>query len=54
MVNRFKAFWKDEEGTTTMQYAMVIALVVIVAFMVSLSMDVNIKTVFSGNIPPAV
>ena len=30
-VNRVKAFWKDEEGATATEYAVMLALIIVIA-----------------------
>lgn len=45
MFEALKAYWKDEEGLTTVEYALLLALIVVVAITTWTTLGTNVNTV---------
>ncbi|MFO7945992.1 MAG: Flp family type IVb pilin [Armatimonadota bacterium] len=44
MFDALKAYWKDEEGLTTVEYALLLALIVVVAITAWTQLGANVNT----------
>ena len=54
LVNRVKAFWKDEEGATATEYAVMLALIIIVAIGAVSALGTKVSSTFAdieSNLP---
>ena len=54
LVNRIKAFWKDEEGATATEYAVMLALIIVIALGAVSALGTKVSATFAdieGNMP---
>ena len=49
MINKIKSIWKDEEGLTTVEYALLMALLVVAAIGVWTAFGQKIQTAVSSS-----
>ena len=47
LVNRVKAFWKDEEGATATEYAVMLALIIVIALGAISALGTKVSTTFA-------
>ncbi len=48
LVNRVKAFWKDEEGATATEYAVMLALIIVIALGAISALGTKVSTTFAN------
>ncbi len=47
LVNRVKAFWKDEEGATATEYAVMLALIIVIALGAISALGTKVSSTFA-------
>ena len=47
LINRVKAFWQDEEGATATEYAVMLALIIIVAIGAISALGTKVSSIFA-------
>ena len=48
MLQQLKALWQDEDGATMVEYALMVALIALVAIGVITTLGANLKAVFTS------
>ncbi len=54
LINRVKAFWKDEEGATATEYAVMLALIIVIAIGAISALGTKVSSTFAdveSNLP---
>ncbi len=54
LVNRVKAFWKDEEGATATEYAVMLALIIVICIGAISALGTKVSSTFAdieSNLP---
>ncbi len=47
LINRVKAFWKDEEGATATEYAVMLALIIVIALGAISALGTKVSSTFA-------
>ncbi len=47
LVNKVKAFWKDEEGATATEYAVMLALIIVIALGAISALGTKVSSTFA-------
>ncbi len=47
LINRVKAFWKDEEGATATEYAVMLALIIVIALGAISALGTKVSATFA-------